>query len=60
MYIRHVHACFSAFQVSEQVVDLKSVKNPVATVCNYVFDSLRQDAFRVKDNTLYENRCRAT
>lgn len=40
-------------------MDLKSVKNPVATVCNYVFDSLRQDAFRVKDNTLYENRCHA-
>ena len=42
--------------MSGKVVDLKSVKNPLATVCNYVFDSLRQDAFRVKDKTLYENR----
>lgn len=40
-------------------MDLKSRKNPVATVCNYVFDSLRQDAFRVKDDILYENRCDA-
>ncbi|CAN0418949.1 unnamed protein product, partial [Laminaria digitata] len=43
-------------QVSGKVVDLSSAKNPLATVCNYVFDSLRQDAFRVKDKTLYENR----
>ena len=43
-------------QVSGKVVDLKVANNPIATVCNYVFDSLRQDAFRVKDKTLYENR----
>ncbi|CAN0366718.1 unnamed protein product [Pylaiella littoralis] len=46
--------------VSGQAVDLKSLKNPVATVCNYVFDSLRQDAFRVKGETLYENRVTIT
>eukprot|EP00904_Undaria_pinnatifida_P002386 jgi/Undpi1/12148/HiC_scaffold_5.g01824.m1 len=42
------------------MVDLKSAKNPLATVCNYVFDSLRQDAFRVKEKTLYENRVTIT
>ncbi|CAN0082126.1 unnamed protein product [Ectocarpus sp. 6 AP-2014] len=47
-------------QVSGQVVDLKSAKNPVATVCNYVFDSLLQDAFRLKGKTLYENRVTIT
>lgn len=43
-------------KVSDVVVDLKARENPVAAVCNYVFDSLRQDAFRVKEKTLYENR----
>ncbi|CAM9561882.1 unnamed protein product [Ectocarpus fasciculatus] len=47
-------------QVSGQVVDLKSAKNPLATVCNYVFDSLLQDAFRLKGKTLYENRVTIT
>ncbi|CAM9358536.1 unnamed protein product [Scytosiphon promiscuus] len=47
-------------QVSGETVDLKAAKNPVASVCNYVLDSLVQDAFRVKGNTLYENRVTIT
>lgn len=43
-------------QVSGKKVDLHRRKTPIVAVCNYVFDSLRQDAFRIQDGTLYENR----
>ncbi|CAM9477694.1 unnamed protein product, partial [Choristocarpus tenellus] len=43
-------------QISGEVVFLDQLKNPVVAICNYVFDSLLQDAFRIKNGVLYENR----
>lgn len=34
-----------------------TVKNPMVVVCNYIFDTLRQDAFRVVDRQLQEALC---
>ncbi|CAM9114578.1 unnamed protein product [Discosporangium mesarthrocarpum] len=47
-------------QISGETLNLDEVKNPVAAVCNYVVDTLVQDAFRVKDGVLYENRVSIT
>lgn len=39
-------------QVSGKTLGRGSCKNPVVTICNYIFDTLRQDAFRVVDGQL--------
>ncbi|CAN0298967.1 unnamed protein product, partial [Phaeothamnion confervicola] len=47
-------------QISKRHVDLATVTSPVVAICNYVFDTLVQDAFRIKGGQLYENRVSMT
>jgi len=44
-------------QVSGTVLSRKSCANPVVALCNYIFDTLRQDAFRIVDGELQEALC---
>jgi hypothetical protein len=54
-------ASFDAENDSEIVLNLSgerlcpgSVKNPMVVIANYFFDSIPQDAFRIRDGELYE------
>lgn len=40
---------------SGQVLSAHTLQNPLVVLANYVFDSIEQDAFRVKDNILHES-----
>jgi hypothetical protein len=37
-------------------VSSKTVRNPIVCICNYVFDTLRQAAFKVVDGKLFEGQ----
>ena len=41
-------------QVSGKELGVGSCANPVLAICNYIFDTLRQDAFRIVDGQLQE------
>ena len=32
----------------------ETLRNPLVCICNYVFDTLRQDAFKIVDGQLFE------
>ncbi|HEV2844760.1 MAG TPA: SAM-dependent methyltransferase [Thermoanaerobaculia bacterium] len=39
---------------SGEVLSTQTLRNPLAVIANYVFDSIPQDAFRVRDGKLFE------
>ena len=42
---------------SGEVLNRHTIKNPMIVVCNYIFDTLRQDAFRIVEGQLQEGLC---
>lgn len=44
-------------QRSGEVLNTSTLKNPMVIVCNYIFDTLRQDAFRIVEGQLQEALC---
>ncbi len=42
---------------SGEVLNKHTIRNPMIVVCNYIFDTLRQDAFRIVEGQLQEALC---
>eukprot|EP00479_Gromia_sphaerica_P005561 TRINITY_DN16614_c0_g1_i1.p1 TRINITY_DN16614_c0_g1~~TRINITY_DN16614_c0_g1_i1.p1 ORF type:complete len:120 (+),score=25.32 TRINITY_DN16614_c0_g1_i1:261-620(+) len=46
------HDCDMHLQISGKWINCATIQNPVCVIANYLFDTLRQEAFRVVDGKL--------